>query len=199
MVKKGEHFFGSQKVGGYRTGQLALTEGNVEKLFEHITDLYRLGLFKLAISGGIRREDVVAVKCSDVDVQNKVVTFYENKKRRIKSIHVSQEVINLLQIIININKKSGAIYLFPSKINNKKHISGKTAYNWFQEQLDMAGLKKRPFHALRATCIKLCQKKGWTPAQTAELVGDTIRVIQEHYEAPSEDEMRTVAEEKAII
>lgn len=183
----------------YRTGEFALTPTNVDRFFEYVSDLHRLGLFQLAISGGIRREDIVAIKNDDIDVIGKKVSFNESKKKRIKTIPVSTTMINTLQMVMKINKQTNAVYLFPRKKDSKKHISGRTAYNWFQEQLTLAGLKKRPFHALRATCVKQCQAKGWTITQTAELIGDTINVVQKHYAAPSDDEMSALAEEKAII
>lgn len=57
-------------------------------------------------------------------------------------------------------------WLFPSMHDSgKKHIADKTAYNVLAFYLDKAGLPSRPFHSLRATCIKLCQRKGWTIEQ----------------------------------
>jgi hypothetical protein len=65
--------------------------------------------------------------------------------------------------------------------------------------LKRAGLGNRPFHALRATCIKLCQSKGWTPEQTAEHVGDRISTIQAHYLTPSVEEMKAVVSARVLI
>ena len=68
-----------------------------------------------------------------------------------------------------------------------------------QFYLDRAGLPRRPIHARRATCIKLCQGRGWSAEQTAELVGDEVKTIQEHYLTPSVEEMRAVMEDKPVI
>jgi len=69
----------------------------------------------------------------------------------------------------------------------------------FQKYLTAAGVESKPFHALRATCIKLCQQRGWSVEQAAKLLGDTIRVVQEHYTTPSNEELKQVAREKPII
>jgi integrase len=90
--------------------------------------------------------------------------------------------------------------MFPKENNVKKHLCSKTAYNMLQRNLSKLGFKENvPFHALRATCIKLCQKAGWTPEQTSKHVGDTIRVIQEHYSTPSIEEMKSVTRSKPIL
>ena len=89
-------------------------------------------------------------------------------------------------------------YLFYSK-DNKGHIASKTAYNILQRYLKIAGIEPVPFHALRATCIKLCERRGWTAEQTAKHTGDTVRVIQEHYLTPSVEEMKEIAQDKAIL
>jgi len=89
--------------------------------------------------------------------------------------------------------------LFPSPYNHKKHISGRQIYSRFQKYLNAAGIESKPFHALRATCIKLCQRRGWSVEQAAKLLGDTIRVVQEHYTTPSNEELKQVARERPII
>ena len=90
-------------------------------------------------------------------------------------------------------------WLFPGARDSKKHISSRHVYNRFQTYLKNCGIKPRPFHALRATCIKLCQRSGWSIEQTAKLVGDTIRVVQEHYMTPSDEELSQVVREKSIF
>lgn len=78
-------------------------------------------------------------------------------------------------------------------------ISADAAPTTLERALRNAGLRPRPFHSLRATCIKLAQWKGWTPEQVAKLTGDSIRVIQQHYSTPSRDEMQKVATEKPLL
>lgn len=180
----------------YRTGEKSLTRKQVEILLEHITDLYHLGLIQLGIVTGIRREDIVKLKSRDVDFENSSVTYYETKKRRMRSVFIPQSVLNTLRMIIRINGKS--VYVFPG--NSKEgHLSGRHAYRILNKYLKHAGLPPRPFHALRATCYKLCQSKGWTPEQAAQHIGDTLRVAQEHYNVPSVEEMKEAATTKELI
>lgn len=196
----GSPFFEVHRRKKYTSGQKALTQDQVHKFLLHVTDLIHLGLFQLAIVSGIRREDIVRIKKSDMNLQMQCVTFYESKKRRTKTIYIPVTVANTLQMICNVNKKE--VYLFPGnseKVGGRGHLSGRNAYNLLQRYLREAGLESRPFHSLRATCVKLCQKRGWSVEQTAEHIGDTISVIQEHYAIPSSQEMRETVSAKPIL
>lgn len=184
----------------YKTGEKALTEEKINKLLAVISDLEHLGLIQLALAAGIRREDIVRVRVKDINFDQGFVTFGQRKKKNIHTVYLSENVLNTLKMITKINRTSE--YLFPGRSEEKHgkgHISGRTAYNIFNKYLKRADLSPRPFHALRASCIKLCQKKGWSPEQTARHVDDTIKVIQEHYAVPSNEEMREAVSRKPLL
>jgi len=180
----------------YRSGEKSLTPNQVEKLFEHITDLQDLALIQLAVTTGIRREDIVKIKTNDVNLDSGLITFYESKKKRTKTVPLNSKTKNTLSMWTKINRSP---FLFPSRHKNKKNMCGKTAYNTLQNCLKKAGLDQRPFHALRATTVKLCQKAGWRVEQTAELLGDRISTIQQHYATPTPSEMNEIVNEKPLI
>ena len=178
------------------TGEKALTEAKVKKLFSVVTDLKDLALFQIAIAGGLRRKDIIGIKKDNIDYKNNSITFYEHKKRRLLTVFLPLNVMNTLAMLAKSDKKSP--YLFGSG-SKTGHIASKTAYNILQKYLLIAGIESIPFHALRSTCIKLCERRGWTAEQTAKHTGDTVRVIQEHYLTPSVEEMKEVAQDKAIL
>lgn len=184
----------------YKTGQHALTEKEIEQLLNVVDDVVVEAAFRLAISTGIRREDLASLTWKDVRWEDQRLVFYEQKKRRMKEVYLSDSMLTKLRQLKNLYPEQH--YIFPgasAKKYGKGHLSGKTLYNKLQGYCEKAGLRRRPFHALRATCIKLCQKRGWTPEQTAEHVGDTIRVIQEHYLTPTLDEMKATVQENPIL
>lgn len=184
----------------YRSGEKALTTQQVDKFLSNITDVVDEALFKTALSTGIRREDVVRIKQVDVNVKEYSITFYESKKKRIKTVFVNQDTMNS---IVKCMRVFPGTFVFPGRSDHKKrgggHLSGRQAYNRLQTILKRTGLDGKPFHALRATCIKLCQSRGWSPEQTAEHVGDRISTIQEHYLTPSIEEMKQAALEKGVL
>jgi integrase len=175
----------------YKSGEKALTPKEVEQFLAVITDIRDLALFQVAITAGVRRDDIVNISKKDIDLKEQTLAFREKKKKRIHTVYLPAKVLTTIQMVFNAYPHEKDSRLFP--------ISSKTAYNKFQEYLVRAGLEKRPFHSLRATCIKLCQAKGWSETKTAALVGDRVTTIQEHYLTPSKAEMKEITKEAGIL
>ena len=79
------------------------------------------------------------------------------------------------------------------------HISSRHIYDILNEHLEAAGIEGRPFHALRATCYKVCKEADWTPRMAAELLGDSLQVAETHYGAPSVGEMKEAAKKQPLF
>ena len=180
------------------SGEKALTEPQFKRLMDYITDFEEKVLIEVAVYVGIRRSDVVALEVKNINLEKQTLTFFEKKKDRIRTIPIPQHLAADFQMLIKVNKTKKSKYLFPGRFNNSEHLSSKTAYNILHKNLKKAGLPLKPFHALRATCIKLYQKKGWSVEQTAKLIGDTVAVVQQHYATPSDEELAEVMAEKPI-
>lgn len=175
----------------YTVGKDALTPKEYNELCDACSSIEDEALLKFTISTGLRREDVVAVEWQNVNLQNGTIIFSEKKKGgRIRSIHIGEK-LRVLLIKYSKTCKHNQKYMFD--------FCGRTAYNKLQHLCDVAGIRRRPFHALRATCVKRCQAAGWTPEQVCELTGDSLRVIQEHYATPSSSEMQEVARVREIV
>jgi len=180
----------------YRSGEKALTVEQTKILLNNPElSLFDEGLLRLAVTGGLRRGDIVAVRKDGLDGHQ--LKYFERKKRgRLWTCYLPASTV---QVLNQLRKTSKGPWMFPQQANSSKHICSKTAYNILQRRLTEVGLHSIPFHALRATCIKLAQRRGWTVEQTAKHVGDTVRVIQEHYAVPSQMEMAEVVSQKAIL
>jgi len=186
----------------YKTGRDSLTSKQVQDLLCSFDSISEKALIHLVIATGLRRIDIVNLKRKDLNPDNGELLYYEHKKRRTRKIVIpSKEAIQSLKMHLTACRKSE--WLFPSPLKGKQykdaHISDRHAYDIFNEHLDKIKIPRRPFHSLRATCIKLCEQAGWKPEETAELVGDTVRVIQEHYQTPSEQQMNEIAKIKPIL
>jgi len=178
----------------YKSGEKALTREEYDKLIAVITDLQDELLIKLAVATGIRREDLCNLKFDNVNLIDAKLTYYEAKKSRDRTIDLPDSIIVLIRKFYNSLEKEHLKkreYLFD--------FVGRTAYRHFNEWCVVAGIPERPFHALRATCIKFCHAAGWSDEQISKLTGDKISTIQEHYMTPSVDEMRAVTQQKAIV
>lgn len=184
----------------YKTGEHSLTAKEAKKLVDTCEDFTEKMLLKTALVTGIRRNDISKLSWNNIDWEERSITFYESKKRRTHKVYINDEFLAELKQLKSTQDKE--YYLFPGRSEQrygKGHISSRSCYDVLQRNLERAGLRKRPFHSLRATCVKLCQEKGWSVEQSAKHIGDTVSVVQRHYTTPSIDEMRLVASEKGFL
>lgn len=185
----------------YKVGRDALTPGQIETLLNSFDKISDKALIELAISTGIRRNDIVGIQKENLNLETGRLRFQEHKKNRLWEVTIpSQRCIATLRQHINASKKSE--WLFPSPKEgrfSKAHISDRQAYDILNEGLDRCKIHRIPFHALRATCVKQCLKAGWSWEAISELTGDLISTLQFHYATPSVGEMNILANEKPII
>lgn len=193
----------------YTTGEDALSMKEWNKLISVVDVLEDEVMLKLTVTKGFRREDIghskkvkrfrktepvwitTGIKVENINFDEGRLTYYESKKDRIRDVPLTLDDIILIKKLLNSRGKKQHEYLIT--------YSGRTAYRKLQEYCDKAGIRRRPFHALRSTCVKFCIAAGWRDEQTSRLIGDTVKVVQEHYATPSASEMEEVAREKPII
>jgi integrase len=174
------------------SGERALSKEQSEQLINAASTYQDRLMFLTAITLGLRRDDLVSLEISGVDLEKGTLQYKERKKgMRFRTVPMSARLISEMRLYLNNHCDVGQQFLFPSaKKAASPHLASKTAYNRFNEVADKIGLHTPiPIHALRATCIKLKIAEGWTIQQVAALLGDTVAVVQEHYATPSEAEL----------
>ena len=153
-------------------------------------------LIGLAVELGLRREDLVALEVSNINIENKKLFFQEHKKKRVRQLPIPDQQISDITKHLNTFKKAPK-YLFPAKRKSKTgHMSGMEAWRTLQELCIEAnidpppGRKDRPFHSLRGTCYKLKQNRDkWTVEQAAAWLGDTPETAMRHYGKTTDAEL----------
>lgn len=188
----------------YKIGEKALSTKEYNLLTEAISDLQDELLIKMAVALGLRREDECVpakkktskeydprrgVKIKNLNLYDKTLIFFETKKGESRVINLPDSLVTLIKKYLKTIPKRENLFSY----------TGRQAYRRFNHWCKIAGIPQRPFHALRATCIKFAKEAGWEDPQIAALTGDTIGVIQQHYMVPSNEEMVTVTNTKSII
>ncbi len=179
-------------------GQVALTPDEVEQLLRQVDRLEERALLELVLTTGLRREDVVSVPLEGLDVERGTLRFYESKKRRTREVPVQGRTLITVRTYVRTLPK-GERWLFPSPRRSGRHQTGRFAWTILNRWLDVAGLPRRPFHALRATAYKLAKARGWSVELAAALLGDTIRTAQEFYGVATPGELLQVARDKPLL
>jgi len=185
----------------YTSGEKALTRKEYEKLLA-VIDTHEDELFlKMAITTGLRREDLANVKIGDIELNEKLLHFHESKKGVNRSIPLTNDVVLLITKYLKKTSGKDKDNLFSCtgtqmyRRFNGYHTKTKKYPGYF----DKAGIANRPIHAFRATAIKFMKEVGYSDPQIMSITGDTLAVIQQHYMTPSMDELRNVVNEKSIL
>jgi integrase len=184
----------------YTSGQKALTEEEYNKVIDVCTNYEDRLLILVAVDLGLRREDIIRLQVQNIDLEHGWVSYHEKKKGdTIHKVPIGPKMKQEIAMYIHATKVTD--YLFPAQQkSDTPYMSGRTAYNRFTALCIRAGVGvPRPFHALRATCIKLKQKQGWTIEQVAWLIHDTVSTVQAHYSTPTQDEMKKIMDNKEAI
>jgi len=163
----------------YRSESLTLEEQ--DQLCKAVSRVDDLALFRLALTTGIRREDIVGIEWSGVDFDQRRLTFWESKKSRHWTVPLTERTVQSLKMLQGVRRAERKVFGF----------CGRTAYNRLQAALERAGIKKSlRFHDLRRSFVKTAKRRGLRPKAVSQITGDTVAVIQEHYENMDQDELR---------
>lgn len=187
----------------YRSGRDALTDEEIRKLMASCRTREEETLLSLAIASGMRREDIVAVKVGEIqDLTSESepavsIKFWEKKKRRWYVVRIGGTAAR--NVLSRIHELKRSQWLFPSHHSARAHLASRSAYNILHRVLARANLRPRPFHSLRATCIKQCKRLGWSMEEVMEHTGDSWRTVQEHYLTPTYEEMTALAKRKPLV
>lgn len=200
------------KYDAAHVGALAFVPEEVERLLEKVDNVRDLALLELAVSTGIRREDLVGIRREGIDLERGFLTFYETKKRKTRTVPVDgRPLVTLRRYVDTLPRGSAASpWLFPGGRRDRReiqrgdpasahHLSGFAAWTILRRWTTAAGLPNRPFHALRATCYKLCKARGWSVAQAAALIGDTVHTAEEVYGVATPGELKEAARDRPIL
>jgi len=178
------------------SGEKSLSQDEYDKLLTVCETLEEELLLRMAVELGLRRMDISKVKIADIDIDHAKLSYFEHKKDRIRTIPLSPRLVQKIKQYLATLPRTGRRQKMLFRWGATKY-GDKTAYRRLQSLKERAGIRPGealPFHALRATCVKMKQKQGWTPEQVARLIGDTVRVVQLHYSTPSDQELQELME-----
>jgi integrase/recombinase XerD len=180
---------------GYKTGEIAFTKKEVDKLLSVCNTLEDEVFIRLMIAVGLRREDAAHVEVANIDLVDGQLTFYEKKKDLTRSVPIPPSLIKVIKQYLQTIPKSQK-FLFKC---GKSEYGGRTLYNKLQNLCELAGIPNRPVHALRSSCAKLHLMEGWQISHVASLLGDLPSTIENYYVCPSNAEIRELMARSEIV
>ena len=140
--------------------------------------LRHLPMFMLALTAGLRQGELIALKWSDLDIENWTLTIAENRavvRRELveygsqtRTIALTPEVIDLLIREHDKHPSSPLMFMHPATL---KPYSPQMVRRMHDEIIKEAGLDHIRFTDLRHTCAVLSLRNGMETKELARMLG----------------------------
>ncbi|MBR1442451.1 MAG: site-specific integrase [Firmicutes bacterium] len=199
-----------------------LSDDEMAKIREHCTqnpDYFSL-IYDICLSTGIRIGEVCALKCSDIDFEENILTVNKtvqrvkntdsavgrktkvvisspktNKSER--KIPLSQKLIEKIKEFIDVSQKSGGDFIFSVKEN--RPIDVRTVQNKFTVILKNCGIRKMKFHILRHTFATKWVNSNFDVKSLSEILGhSTVNITLSLYVHPSIEDKRKIMDKMCV-
>jgi integrase len=180
---------------GYKTGEIAFTKKEIEKLLLVCNTLEDEVFIRLMIAVGLRREDAAHILINNINLDEGALTFFEAKKDLTRTVPIPPSLIKVIRQYLQTIPKTQK-FLFKC---GKSKYGGRTLYNKLQNLCKLSGIPERPVHALRSSCAKLHLLEGWNVSHVASLLGDLPSTIENYYTCPSNAEIRELMSKSELI
>ena len=155
-----------------------LTPLEMEDYLDTAERLGHLPMFMLALTAGLRQGELIALKWSDLDIENWTLTIAEKRavERRelveygsqTRSIRLTQEVVDLLIMEYSKHPSSPLMFMHPATL---KPYSPQMVRRMHNEIIKEAGIDHIRFTDLRHTCAILALKNGMDTKELARMLG----------------------------
>ncbi len=155
-----------------------LTPTEVEDYLDAARRLGYLPMFLLALTAGLRQGELIALKWSDLDVNERTLTISESRavERRelveyeggTRTVSLTQEVVELLRTKHARHPSSPLMFMHPA---TQKPYSPQMVRRMHNEIIKEAGLDHIRFADLRHTCAILALQNGMDAREVSQMLG----------------------------
>lgn len=140
----------------------------------------------LALATGARKKEVWDLSWNDVDLINGVVTFNRTKNDEVRSIPLTEDVLEMLRNRSKIRRIDTA-KVFPSKSNPKQSILLERPW---RTALKKAQIEDFRWHDLRHSAASYLAMSGTPMRSIAEILGHKTLQMVKRYSHLSQDHLR---------
>lgn len=155
-----------------------MTPLEMEDYLDAAERLGYLPMFMLALTTGIRQGELIAMKWSDLDIENRTLTIAENRavvRRELveygsqtRTIALTPEVIDFLIVEHSKHPSSPLMFMHPATL---KPYSPQMVRRMHNEIIKEAGIDYIRYVDLRHTCAILALKNGMDTKELARMLG----------------------------
>ena len=132
----------------------------------------------IALTTGARKNEILSLRWSDIDLQNKRAILQKTKNGERRSIPISDQVLPILQEMEQ-NRGTNE-YVFPPTRESKIKHHANITHAWYNA-LRRAGITNFRFHDLRHTAASYLSMKQTSPIAVANLLGHKTLDMTKRY------------------
>ena len=166
-----------------------LTPAEVEDYLDAAERLGHLPMFLLALTAGLRQGELIALKWSDLDVRERILTVTEKRsvERRelveyeggTRIVSLTSEAVELLRLEHAKHPGSPLMFMHPA---TQRPYSPQMVRRLHNEIIQEAGLDHIRFADLRHTCAVLSLKNGMDTKEVSQMLGHfRIAMTRQNY------------------
>ena len=155
-----------------------MTPLEMEDYLDAAERLGYLPMFMLALTTGLRQSELIALKWSDLDIENRTLTIAENRavvRRELveygsqtRSIRLTPEVVDLLIMEHSKHPSSPLMFMHPA---TQRPYSPQMVRRMHDEIIKEAGIDHIRYVDLRHTCAILALKNGMDTKELEQMLG----------------------------
>ena len=155
-----------------------MTPLEMEDYLDAAERLGYLPMFMLALTTGLRQGELIALKWSDLDIENRTLTIAENRaviRRELveygsqtRSIRLTPEVVDLLIMEHSKHPSSPLMFMHPA---TQRPYSPQMVRRIHNEIIKEAGIDHIRYVDLRHTCAVLSLRNGMETKELARMLG----------------------------
>ena len=155
-----------------------MTPLEMEDYLDAAERLGYLPMFMLALMSGLRQGELIALKWSDLDIENRTLTIAENRAvvrrelveygNQTRTITLTPEVVDLLVMEHSKHPRSPLMFMHPATL---KPYSPQMVRRMHNEIIKEAGIDHIRYVDLRHTCAILALKNGTDAKELAQMLG----------------------------
>ena len=155
-----------------------MTPLEMEDYLDAAERLGYLPMFMLALMSGLRQGELIALKWSDLDIENRTLTIAENRAvvrrelveygNQTRTITLTPEVVDLLIMEHSKHPSSPLMFMHPATL---KPYSPQMVRRMHKEIIIEAGLDHIRFTDLRHTCAIASLRNGMEAKELAQMLG----------------------------
>ena len=155
-----------------------MTPLEMEDYLDAAERLGYLPMFMLALTTGLRQSELIALKWSDLDIENRTLTIAENRaviRRELveygsqtRSIRLTPEVVDLLIMEHSKHPSSPLMFMHPA---TQRPYSPQMVRRIHNEIIKEAGIDHIRYVDLRHTCAVLSLRNGMETKELARMLG----------------------------